>query len=312
MLKIVFTTGKHEADYCKGHEADLHKNTDECKKNPGHRDFIPVKDFTLNSLPVAYQDSVMFELIQTMASLTVQVKVSFTSMERPKFYGNTTVRYPFYGSRGMGLLRLGTGRVWRIDRFTEKDSKYKGNCACRKCLESSAPSTTWGKIRVMTACHVVFDESEAERTCCVLGYDDEKSSVVRLEKWELVEADIARDGCLIKYVTCDAELVDKLHTMWKRFDELWTSVNERYKRVEDVDKLTVIVSHPHGGAKQVSVGQWTNRHVRDGWPRYSKYTYTACTCPGSSGASVYKLGQDGLYTHPHSGTGQAGNYSGEW
>ncbi|XP_059152044.1 uncharacterized protein LOC131938144 isoform X2 [Physella acuta] len=250
----VFHLGNHEAEMCYGGEADLHKHVTGCKKNPGHKDFIPLKDFNASCLPSRYHDDdLMSETIKTLAALTVQVKTKFTSLERPEFYPGTQVPYPCYNDRGSLVMRLGTGRVWRAKKYTESDGW--GTCRCAKCQVSATPSKVWGEVHVVTATHVVFDDSEARQTRCVLGFDDNKSPVVSLDGWEVRGGtNIERDWCRLSYVTCDLKLVDDLDKMWRRFDGLCRDVRNKYGRFDDVDKLTVIVSHPHGCPKQVSVG----------------------------------------------------------
>ncbi|XP_059146778.1 uncharacterized protein LOC131934710 [Physella acuta] len=308
----VFIPGNHEAEMCYGGEADLHKHVTGCKKNPGHKGFIPLKDFNACCLPSRYHDDdLMSETIKTLAALTVQVKTKFTSLERPEFYPGTQVPYPCYKDRGRHVMRLGTGRVWDVEKYTESDK----TCRCAKCQVSATPSKVWGEVCVVTATHVVFDDSEAKQTICVLGFVDNKSPVVSLDGWEVDKADIERDWCELSYVTCDLELVDELNKMCERFDDLCREVKDKYLRFDDVDKLAVIVSHPHGCPKQVSVGQWTHKRERydedDDIP-WTRYWYTTCTCPGSSGATVYRLGDDRWsYDHPHSGSNSEGNYSGE-
>ncbi|XP_059152045.1 uncharacterized protein LOC131938145 [Physella acuta] len=298
----VFHPRNHEAEMCYGGEADLHKHVTGCKKNPGHKGFIPLKDFNASCLPSRYHgDDLMSETIKRLAALTVQVKTKFTSLERPEFYRGTQVPYPCYNDTGSHVMRLGNGRVCDVDKYTESDRR--GTCRCAKCQVSATPSKVWGEVYVLTARHVVFDDSEARQTRCVLGFDDNKSPGVSLDGWEVVggEADIGGDVCNLKYVTCDLELIDGLDKMWRRFADLCREVENKYRRFHDVDKLTVIVSHPHGCPKQVSVGLWTHNSKRNSW--YTRYWYTTCTCPGSSGATVYRMGYDGLwYQHPHSGS----------
>ncbi|XP_059168770.1 uncharacterized protein LOC131950568 [Physella acuta] len=305
----VFLPGNHEAEMCYGGEADLHKHVTGCKKNPGHEGFIPLKDFNASCLRSHYHDDdLMSETIKTLAALTVQVKTKFTSLKRPEFYPGTQVPYPCYKDRGSYVMRLGTGRVESVSKYTESDES--GTCRCAKCQVSATPSKAWGKVEVMTARHVVFDASEARQTRCVVGFDDNKSPGVSLDGWEVRRANIEGDWCKFTCVSCDLEMVNKLDKMWRRFKDLCREVKDKYRRFVDVDKLTVIVSHPHGCPKQVSVGQWTHKHERGDWIRY---WYTTCTCPGSSGASVYMLGYGGLpYSKPHSGSNSKGNYSGEY
>ncbi|XP_059148128.1 uncharacterized protein LOC131935638 [Physella acuta] len=306
--KLSTVTGNHEAEMCYGGEADLHKLVAGCEKNPGHKRFIPLKDFNINYLPSRYQDDLMFETILILAALTVQVKTEFTSLERPEFYPDTQLPYPCYNDRGRHVMRLGTGRVYGVYKNTESDK----TCRCAKCQVSATPSKVWGQVNVLTATHVVFDDSEARQTRCVLGFDDKESPVVSLDGWEVGvgAADIEGDWCELSYVTCDLKLVDELDKMLQRFVDLCGEVRNKYTRFVDVDKLTVIVSHPHGCPKQVSVGKWTHEHKRDGY--FTRYWYTTCTCSGSSGAYVFRLAYDRMwYGHPHSGCDSKGNYSGD-
>ncbi|XP_059146812.1 uncharacterized protein LOC131934717 [Physella acuta] len=255
----------------------------------------------------------MSETIKTLAALTVQVKTKFTSLERPEFYPGTQVPYPYYNDGGSHVMRLGTGRVWSVYKYTEID----GTCHCANCQDSATPSKVWGQVHVLTATHVVFDDSEARQTRCVLGFVDNKSPVVSLDGWEVWrKANIEEDWCRLTYSTCDLKLVDELDKMCQHVDDLCGEVEDKYRRFHDVVKLIVIVSHPHGCPKQVSVGQWTHKHERDDDDdddeTLTRYWYTTCTCPGSSGASVYRLGHVGWpYHHPHSRSNSEGNYCGE-
>ncbi|XP_059174428.1 uncharacterized protein LOC131954687 [Physella acuta] len=286
----------------------LHTYVTGCKKNPGHKGFIPLKDFNASCLPSRYHDDeLMSETIKTLAALTVQVKTKFTSLERPEFCPGTQVPYPGYNDRGRHVMRVGTGRVYRVDKYTDSIR----TCRCAKCQVSATPSKVWGEVKVLTATQVVFDASEARQASCVLGFDDNKSRVVSLDGWKVLDrADIEGDTCVLNYETCDLELVNELDKLCRLFDDLCREVEDKYRRFVDVDKLTVIVSHPHGCPKQVSLGQWTHKHKRDG--EYTRYWYTTCTCPGSAGAYVYRVGCNprisGLV---HSGSNSEGNYSGE-
>ncbi|XP_059168775.1 uncharacterized protein LOC131950572 [Physella acuta] len=151
----VFLPGNHEAEMCYGGEADLHKHVTGCKKNPGHKDFIPLKDFNASCLPLRYHGKLMSETIKTLAAITVQVKTKFTSLERPEFYPGTQVPYPCYNDRGSHVMRLGTGRVYCVNKYRRE------TCRCAKCQVSATPSKVWGEVYVVTATHVVFDDSSS-------------------------------------------------------------------------------------------------------------------------------------------------------
>uniref|UniRef100_A0A2C9LBC9 Uncharacterized protein n=1 Tax=Biomphalaria glabrata TaxID=6526 RepID=A0A2C9LBC9_BIOGL len=288
-----------------------------CKKNPGHSQFIPVDTFTLKHLPEGLQDNDLYEYIKVTADLTVRVDVRMSSPDRPKFYPKTTQLYPFSNMSERRNLRTGSGRVWHVNKLQDgvwKDGDYGPTdytkCWCRKCVGSNSPSNVWWEFYVYTATHVVFDDIEANHTTLRLFYDSEDSPVVRVDKVSVDYVNIEYDLCRLKCVTCDNTLGNKLMGMCKHFYNVWRKVCDKYIASRSQHKLTFIVSHPHGCSKQVSVGQWKDKLKVDG---RSKFTYTTCTCPGSSGAYVHCLGYRDYWTWTelvHSGSLKSGlNYS---
>ncbi|KAI8780327.1 hypothetical protein BgiBS90_019521, partial [Biomphalaria glabrata] len=310
--------GNHETQESEGGEADLHKYLVGCKKNPGHRQFIPVETFTLKHLPEGLQDNDLYEHIKIIADLTVRVDVKMSSPDRPKFYPKTTQPYPFSNMSERRNLRTGSGRVWDVNKFQDgvwQDGGYGDidytKCWCRKCEGSNSPSNVWWEFDVYTATHVVFDAIEANHTTLRLFYDTNDSQVVSVDKVSVRYVNIEYDLCELNCVTCDKNLGNKLMGMWEHFENIWRKVWNKYRASISPHKLTFIVSHPHGCSKQVSFGQWKDR-LEVGGGR-SKFTYTTCTCPGSSGAHVQCLGyKDWNWSDlVHSGSFKSGlNYSG--
>ncbi|KAI8796359.1 hypothetical protein BgiBS90_001536 [Biomphalaria glabrata] len=289
--------GNHETQMSEGGEADLHRCLIDCTKHPGHSQFIPVGDFSLNHLPEGHRDVELYRLVKALADLTVRVDVRMTSPHRPEYWPNTEALYPFYSMRNSLNLRTGTGIVSDVNKFTDgySDRVYGGQhdldyvrCWCEKCQGSDSPSDVWWEIVVYTATHVVYDDIEGGYTSLRLFYDKERSPVVTIDKVSVEDADVRRDWCKLKYVTCDRSIGDKLKKMFIHCHDIRKKVYDKYRSFRDVDKLTFIVSHPHGCSKQISIGQWRDRLLVG--ERYSKFTYTTCTCPGSSGASVYCVG----------------------
>ncbi|XP_055866371.1 uncharacterized protein LOC106061161 [Biomphalaria glabrata] len=310
--------GKHETQESEGGEADLHKHLVGCKKNPGHRQFIPVDTFNLKHLPEGLQDNDLYEYIKVIADLTVRVDVRMSSPDRPKFYSKTTQPYPFSNMSERRNLRTGSGRVWYVNMFQDgvwQDGRIGPTdytkCWCRKCEGSNSPSNVWWEFDVNTATHVVFDAIEANHTTLRLFYDRHDSQVVSVDKVSVGYVNIDYDWCVLNCVTCDKTLGNKLIEMFKHFENVWEKVWDKYSASSPSHKLTFIVSHPHGCSKQVSVGQWKDR--LEVGSRY-KFTYTTCTCPGSSGAHVHCLGYRDLWTWSelvHSGSIKPGlNFSG--
>ncbi|KAK0055619.1 hypothetical protein Bpfe_014894 [Biomphalaria pfeifferi] len=309
--------GDHETQESEGGEADLHKYLVGCKKNPGHSQFIPVETFTLKHLPEGLQYNDWYELIKGIADFTVRVSVEMSSPDRPKFWPKTTQPYPFYNMSERRNLRTGSGSVWIVNKFQDgvtQDEDYGDTaytkCWCRKCEGSNSASNVWWEFKVYTATHVVFDDIEANNTTLRLFYDRDDSPVVSVDKVSVDNVNIEDDLCRLNCVTCDKTLGKKLMEMWEHYLNVWRKVRNKY--YDSKHKLTFIVSHPHGCSKQVSVGQWKDRLEVGGFR--SKYTYTTCTCPGSSGAHVHCLGYRDYWTWPelvHSGSLKSGlNYSG--
>ncbi|KAI8771466.1 hypothetical protein BgiBS90_028185 [Biomphalaria glabrata] len=310
------TAGKHETQISESGESDLHKHLANCKKNPGHTQFIPFTHFTITDLPEDSRDVDLYELIKATADLTVRIGVNKVSPDRPEFWPNTQFNYPFYEIRGSNILRTGSGLI-TVYKFVD-GSGYDGHesnyhvltgkklernyktCPCDKCQQSEKPSKIWWEILIHTATHVVFDDTEASHTTCRLFYDDKDSPVVILDKVSVDYVNIERDKCRLKYVVCDKTLGDKLYNMVKLWCELLKKV---WKKYINRSELMFIVSHPHGCFKQVSVGRLVdNNKVSDYNSNYNltTLTYTASTCPGSSGAPVYCVGLGA--THVHCGT----------
>ncbi|KAH9496588.1 hypothetical protein Btru_011074 [Bulinus truncatus] len=313
--------GNQDIQVSEGGEADLQKNFLVCKKNPGHTKFIPVDKFTLNHLPEGHRDKDLYELIKATADLTVRVDVKMTSPHRPEFWLDTKVTYPFYNLRGKANLRTGSGMVCEVYKFkdgyfdqheTKHDQNYT-QCWCTKCKHSDTASRVWWEFILKSAVHVVFDDIEASHMSLRLFYDSEESHEVYFNGVSIFEVDIEKDWCMLKGVTCDDHLGDKLNTHWKYFNDLIWKVLFKYQETRDVDKLNFIVSHPHGCCKKISFGHWVGKYQVTN--NFNRFTYTTCTCPGSSGASVhcvgYGVGWRWSSQHVHSGSLNSKlNYSG--
>ncbi|KAI8761526.1 hypothetical protein BgiBS90_030558 [Biomphalaria glabrata] len=307
--------GDHETQESEDGEADLHKYFN-CKKNPGHREFIPVDTFTLKHLPEGFQDNVLYDLIKATADLTVRVNVTISSPRRPEFWPETTQPYPFSNMSKRSNLRTGSGRVRDVNKYQDGEIQGGGfgfnaytKCWCRKCEVSDSPSNVWWEFDVSTATHVVFDDIEANHTTLRLFYDKYESPVVNVDKVSVVDVNIKYDSCCLKCVTCDKNVGNKLMEMFKNFKNSWGKVWNNYTDSRPKHKLTFIVSHPHGCSKEVSVGQW--KDIRN-MGRRCQLIYTTCTCPGSSGAYVHCLGcEDWTWSElVHSGSLKSGlNYS---
>ncbi|XP_059144684.1 uncharacterized protein LOC131931835 [Physella acuta] len=299
-----------EAEVCEQGEAELPGRLVSCTKNPGHADFLSVADFSSSHLPEVYQNSRLHDVIDALAGITALIKVYYTSLARPEFHPSTNSPYPCYHYRGSDVLRTGTARLSQVQKFASV--KYRHPCRCHKCQRSTHPSRTWGTVEFFTATHIVFDSTEACRATCVLGYDTPDSTLTYIDGWRVSTADVKDDWCVLTCVTCDTKLLERLQELKSQFNQLCWREQGSLKSLEEERKLTIIVSHPHGGPKRISLGRQTQRLVQyNGGHKCTKYTYTTGTCPGSSGAPVYTAGEERfMYPLAHSGAGPGGNYSG--
>ncbi|KAK6979938.1 hypothetical protein BgiMline_020935 [Biomphalaria glabrata] len=318
--------GDHETQESIGGEADLHKHRGECSKNPGHTKFIPVDTFTIQNLPEGHRNYLLYKYIKAIAELTVRVSVQKVSPNRPEVWPKTNDPYPFYnnktrllrtGSGMVGYVKKSTSNVGYVKKFTsnglKKENRQKtkySKCWCKKCECSESPSGVWWEFDTVTAAHVVFDEIEANHTSLRLFYDTADSSLFLIDKVIVVDVNVEYDRCILKCVTCDQRLGEDLEKNWKHYaNDVWRKVKSNYYKSRDVDKLTFIVSHPHGCSKQVSIGHWKDKVKVDEYR--NKFTYTTCTCPGTSGAIVQCVGYSGVwYELVHSGFKSEYNYSG--
>lgn len=273
-------------------------------------------------MPGGYRDKCLVSLIKILSDLTVRVKVEYTSEDRPLTYPDSDRPYPFSRSWNVDMMRTGSGWVWNVEKYSQiYDQKV---CSCKECCLSSAPATKWAEIGIRSAAHVVFDLKEGKRTTCHLYYDEGSTpetcpGVVTLSGMSRVDINVKEDWCKMTFVTHDMVLADTLEALTKRFMDLQKELRQKYNSctgplpiepkcfAPDKDAkptLTVIVSHPHGCNKQITIGEYTQREeVRDS-RNLTKYTYNTATCPGSSGAPVYILGRFlGWWPcdHPHSG-----------
>ncbi|XP_012940344.1 uncharacterized protein LOC101857580, partial [Aplysia californica] len=85
-------------------EADLHHRQLTCIKNPGHDNFTPVKELTMEDLPDSLRHKEVLEYIQAYSKIVVRIKVCHTSHSRPK-------DDPFLNFAGRPIYRGGTGSV---------------------------------------------------------------------------------------------------------------------------------------------------------------------------------------------------------
>ncbi|KAK3711615.1 hypothetical protein RRG08_020996 [Elysia crispata] len=272
--------GLHECEvFGEGPEAmESARTWASCSKNPGHAGFIPYPEFRPDHLPVSWHTPERLEIVRIIAEVTVRLRVGYTSMDRPEGFA-------FHNLRGSNIVHTGSG--WIYDIRPNRDVP----CPCQECALSPSPHKTWMEIIIATACHVVYNTEEAKLTHVDLFYDDEQAR--RSGKMKTVLGsqinltDEGNDTCLLRCATHDNDLCEKLFELRAAAVKAFVDQNAIGEWRPTVDSVCVIISHPHGRPKQVTVGQVKAIEETDGL--MNKLTYSACTCPGSSGAPVLPM-----------------------
>ncbi|KAK0050054.1 hypothetical protein Bpfe_020605 [Biomphalaria pfeifferi] len=175
---------------------------------------------------------------------------------------------------------LGSGKVDDVYIRTEADY---GPCPChKKCQE-------WGEIRVLTSAKLMYDDDDAKNFVCTFFYDDDDDK--RMDQLKsargdrIVLRDLKKDVCMFLCVTCDVELVRTLEEMLNKFEQSWENAFDKYANTVtwESERLTVIVSHPFGLRKHISLGKSLTPNVESSEKRKE---YDNPTFNGSSGAFV--------------------------
>lgn len=255
----------------------------DCDKNPKHKDFIRIRELTLDHIPLSIQE-VFWELIKSIAEITVTVCV-------------------LLNGRSQAPIENGSGRILHVEKCINKEKA----CLCLYCKRSRT-LTKWAMLTIETTPSVfesVRDilEIRGNQEMVSITVDGIELTVVQTTSFNIVEC--------VTHNTAEV-------TRFEKASERFASVNQEIKKELS---LTVVVSHPHGCSKQVSFGYLKHQISMSGFDynteRYRdrdywvKNLYTTQTCPGSSGAYVYTLG-DIPCPRLHSGAYTDLNYAGEY
>jgi hypothetical protein len=241
-------------------EIDYTSEEQTCTKNPGHVDFIPIQELNIAHFPERYQDEDLLQTVKLLGDLTVKVTVLSAK------------------------TKTGSGKV----RYISK-SNLNGVCPCSKCCKAVKPNTTWWEIVVLSSSCVVANDEEAKNSKCRLFYDNTDCPYVHIDVLKKISKKYTGESgiCSLICVTCDEDLAQSIEMKLERFTTLYETTFDKFWEVENPEKLVVIVSHPHGAHKKVSIGKILKKITfSDG---YSSISYSTNTCPGSTGAFLYIL-----------------------
>ncbi|XP_059177393.1 uncharacterized protein LOC131956809 [Physella acuta] len=237
-----------------------------CPKKSFHSDYIDIKEFALKHIPSGpFRTVDVHYCVLLMAQLTVLIRAP-----HPK----------------------GTGFVQRVRRKTGCP------CPCGDCRKNGQGGVSeWGVVTVSTVFHVIQNQEDAGKSTALLYNDGEGYSKKKIHGYRLLETDKdvgQNDWCAVEYVTHEKIVLDRLENDLREFEDLQGLLYSKYKRVVK-DNLVVVVGHPHGRCKKVSVGTYVRREtlkdVRDR-QNWCRYLYKgALTCEGSSGSPLLIPGQ---------------------
>ncbi|XP_076452534.1 uncharacterized protein LOC143288129 [Babylonia areolata] len=232
---------------------------DQCPNAASHHPrFIPFPDLDLSHLPEKWRHRHVLDDLQDIARRVVKLRVRKKSADRFRDLPDGPEK-----KRKMRQGHHGTG-------FVTYDRR-KGAL-------------------VHTSKHVVFDPFEAQHTDVIFFCDREDEGVKCQGIPEGFRSVWAMD---YSFFTLQRPLPSAVATLMEQSTErtfswrVFSLSRLLYRQSRDVD--VVIISHPHGSPKKVSVGKMSRRH------NMTVALYTAATCPGSSGAPVVRLSDD--YRH---------------
>ncbi|GFO26865.1 hypothetical protein PoB_005337000 [Plakobranchus ocellatus] len=269
--------GTFGSDYEAGPESDFAWNN--CTKNPGHPRFIPTQEFSLNDLPIWCRKLSVLNYVRRLSDLTVRLRVGYTSWGRPN-------GYCFSNCRGTKIVHYGSGAIRSVRAET-------GPCPCPECEHSPSPNQTWYKVFVTTALHVVYNTEEAKATKIDLFYDSkgciEDGRMKTIHGMNVVDVDRVDEGdnSFIMCATHDTLLVQKIEDHWKQL-HLGFSGQLSAKPIKCWRNLCVMVSHPHGQPKKVTIGEMKGCEMLK-FDGQKEFTYSTDSCRGSSGAFMLLL-----------------------
>ena len=237
---------------------------------------MSVQDFKDKYLPRVQTDEYR-DVVRAMIDRTVRLRVYWVSPDRPD-------DDEFSNHRGTMTSRIGTGLI--SDFYKPVSDKP---CPCDTC--NGEITRKFWRFEVRTAHHVVYNTEEAKSTRVDLFYDDDNcmfdGRMVTVTGLEVERIYHDEDICYMECVTHDEALVERIESLKRSLDSVKTEPLDL--DLSSLDFLppydggrhpTLIVSHPHGQPKKITLGQ----------ERYEKppfVEYNTPTCPGSSGAPVF-------------------------
>ncbi|KAK3732139.1 hypothetical protein RRG08_026521 [Elysia crispata] len=259
-------------------EAESKNTWENCEKHFGHASFIPAPQFNMDHMPEGFKMDLHLHYVRYISKRTVRLKVGYVSWGRPP-------GYTFAASRGEKRPHWGSGWINDV-------SYYDGLCFCQKCADKPDPKIGYCTVKVHTALHVVYDTEEAQNTEIDLFYDgdltlkdSEKPKVLKLYGIRVSDANIKRDLSTIMCVTHEKSILNELSTFQAEKRDMWKALRTHAATPPNNINACIIISHPHGQPKKITVGKLVN-NLDSGGIATMFESYDANTCRGCSGGPV--------------------------
>uniref|UniRef100_A0A0B7BPY9 Uncharacterized protein n=1 Tax=Arion vulgaris TaxID=1028688 RepID=A0A0B7BPY9_9EUPU len=197
-----YKQGTHELEISFGGELDLHKHFQNCTKNPGHLNFIPIDSLRMHHLPKVLRRRTTFDWIKYIAKRTVKLSVRYVSSHRQP-------PLPLSDYAGQDILTVGSGFMSDICLV---EGKHEMPCPFDNCPEQPGQHQVYGYIIITTAAHVVFDDDEAKNTTVEFFYDNpnDRSNVRTARGVKVGTVSVEGDFCEMLCVTHDRQLLNSI------------------------------------------------------------------------------------------------------
>ncbi|GFR72334.1 hypothetical protein ElyMa_005702600 [Elysia marginata] len=280
---------------------DLRHRQLTCTKNPGHDNFFPVKEVTLEDMPLPIRHQEVLDYIQAVSQLVVRIRVKHTSSKRSK-------DDPFQTFVGRSVFRGSTGCVTKA---VDINKIHDFTCEEESCMLQSYKHSVYGFVEIHANRHVLFDDSEAKSAEVDFFYDspDNKMSVLTLKGHSVKSDSSNEESVILRCVTHDVGFIHKMGRFLEKAHEAGAAIPRSVKDCSMTD-YAIVISHPHGSAKVVSFGRLIEyrktpdrpgsalkrllRHVSGKQRLRLRVTnYDTPTCSGCTGAPVITGYDDG-------------------
>ncbi|KAK0046741.1 hypothetical protein Bpfe_023765 [Biomphalaria pfeifferi] len=230
-------------------------NNIRCIKDHGschEQAFVSISDFSTSTIAKFCEERKLLELVEAIIKLTVRITVKHASLERSEI---TSIQCYKYNDK------YGSGTVLELSE---------------------------SQVHVLTAKHVVSNSEGSKNTECWLYFDGNSCKKIIIKGLSESDSNISKDWCDF---TCeiDEKEIEKLHQSLREYEQGLENLNRnKMKR----HKKCIIVSHPHGCYKYVSMGSCE-------LDKHGYLTYKAPTCSGSSGGYIIPIGcrTEGVFIH---------------